>query len=114
MKPRLDEDGVRGGLTALDDLLQHRVRITVAVLLSRHDQLSFSRLKELLGETDGSLGAHLRRLEDSGYVTVRKEFQDRRPITWYRLAPKGRRALTTHLQSMERLIRQAGTKGAAK
>ena len=52
MKPRRDD--ARGGLTALDDLLQHRVRITVAVLLARHDQLSFSRLKELLGETDGS------------------------------------------------------------
>jgi DNA-binding MarR family transcriptional regulator len=108
MKPRRDD--ARGGLTALDDLLQHRVRITVAVLLARHDQLSFSRLKELLRETDGSLGAHLRRLEDAGYVMARKEFQNRRPVTWYRLAPKGRRALATHLEGMEQLIKHVGAK----
>jgi DNA-binding MarR family transcriptional regulator len=109
MKPQRDEDRVIVDRTVLDDLLQHRVRITIAVLLSRHDQLSFSRLKELLGETDGSLGAHLRKLEDAGYVVVRKEFQERRPVTWYRLAAKGRRALATHLQGMEQLIKQAGT-----
>jgi DNA-binding MarR family transcriptional regulator len=84
------------------------VRITVAVLLSRHDQLSFSRLKELLDETDGSLGAHLRKLEDAGYVTIRKEFQDRRPVTWYRLAAKGRRALAAHLEGLGQLISHAG------
>jgi DNA-binding PadR family transcriptional regulator len=79
----------------------------MAVLLSRHEQLSFSRLKELLDETDGSLGAHLRRLEDVGYLTVRKEFQDRRPVSWYRLTAKGKRALTSHLDGLGRLIEHA-------
>ena len=111
MKQRRDGDAAGRELAVLDDLLQHRARITVAVLLSRHDQLSFSRLKELLDETDGSLGAHLRRLEDSGYLTVRKEFQDRRPVTWYRLTPKGRRALASHLEGLGRLIKHAGGTG---
>ena len=113
MKQRRDRGSAEGALIELDDLLQHRARITVAVLLSRHDQLSFSRLKELLDETDGSLGAHLRRLEDAGYLTVRKEFQDRRPVTWYRLTPKGRRALTSHLEGLGRLIKHAGGTGGA-
>ncbi len=52
-------------LAALDTLLDHRVRLAICVLLSRYDRLSFSRLKELTGETDGSLGAHLRKLEDA-------------------------------------------------
>lgn len=113
MKQRPDGEAAGNGLADLDDLLQHRTRITVAVLLSRHDQLSFSRLKELLDETDGNLGAHLRRLEDAGYVTVRKEFQDRRPVTWYRLTPKGRRALASHLEGLGRLIKHAGGTRAA-
>jgi DNA-binding MarR family transcriptional regulator len=106
MKQRRDSGSV-GELVELDDLLQHRARITVAVLLSRQDQLSFTRLKELLDETDGNLGAHLRRLEDAGYLTVRKEFQDRRPVTWYRLTARGRRALTSHLEGLGRLIKHA-------
>jgi len=92
---------------ALDGVLQHRARIGAAVLLARHERLSFSRLKELLKETDGSLGAQMRKLEDAGYVAVRKEFQDRRPVTWYALTAKGRRALSQHLDSLQRLIEEA-------
>lgn len=94
-------------LPELDDLLQHRARIGAAVLLARHERLSFSRLKELLGETDGNLGANLRKLEDAGYITVRKEFQDRKPVTWYGLAPRGRRALAQHLSGLQHLIEHA-------
>lgn len=91
----------------LDDLLQHRSRLGAAVLLARHERLSFSRLKTLLDETDGNLGAQMRKLEEAGYVAVRKEFQDRRPVTWYGLTAKGRRALSQHLVNLEQLIRQA-------
>src|SRR5687767_2669228 len=66
MKQRRERGLAAQELGELDDLLQHRARVTAAVLLARHDQLSFSRLKELLDETDGNLGAHLRRLEDAG------------------------------------------------
>ena len=37
------------------------------------------------GEKDGSLGTHLRKLEDAGYLAVDKTYRDRRPVTWYRL-----------------------------
>jgi DNA-binding MarR family transcriptional regulator len=91
----------------LDNLLQHRSRLGAAVLLARHEQLSFSRLKTLLEETDGNLGAQMRKLEEAGYVVARKEFQDRRPVTWYGLTAKGNRALSEHLASLERLIEHA-------
>ncbi len=91
-------------LSRIDRLFEHRVRLAIAVLLSRWDRLSFSRLKELTGETDGSLGAHMRRMEEAGYVSVDKEFQDRKPVTWYALATAGRRALDAHLRALEDLI----------
>jgi DNA-binding PadR family transcriptional regulator len=40
-------------------------------------------------------------------VAVRKEFQDRRPVTWYALTAKGRRALSQHLDGLQRLIEEA-------
>jgi DNA-binding MarR family transcriptional regulator len=91
-------------LPELDKLLDHRVRLAICVLLGRRDALSFSRLKEVLEETDGSLGAHLRRLEEAGYVGVRKEFADRKPVSWYALTPAGRRALERHAGALERLL----------
>jgi DNA-binding PadR family transcriptional regulator len=80
------------------------VRLAIAVLLTRWDRLSFSRLRELTGETDGSLGAHMRRMEEAGYVSVDKEFRERKPVTWYALVPDGRRALEAHLRALEDLI----------
>jgi DNA-binding MarR family transcriptional regulator len=80
------------------------VRLAICVLLARRDRLSFSRLKALLAETDGSLGAHLRRLEEAGHLAVDKEFRDRRPITWYTLTATGRRALERHVAALGRLL----------
>ena len=107
MKRRLEATSAPLPLGELDDLLQHRARLGAAVLLARHEQLSFSRLKALLDETDGNLGAQMRKLEDAGYVVARKEFQDRRPVTWYALTAKGDRALSQHLVNLERLIQHA-------
>lgn len=96
------------GLDGLDPLLQHRSRLGALVLLSTADALSFSRLRELLGETDGNLGAQLRRLEEAGYIAVNKQFVDRRPVTWYSLSSKGQAALKAHLNALQQLIRAAG------
>lgn len=95
-------------LDGLDDLLEHRSRLAACVLLSRSDQLSFSRLKQLLDESDGNLGAQLRKLEDAGYLSAHKAFLDRRPVTWYRLTAKGRKALLAHVDALARIIGHAG------
>src|SRR5205823_7077946 len=91
----------------LDALLQHRSRLGACVLLSTADVLSFARLKTLLDETDGNLGANLRKLEDAGYLSVRKEFVDRKPTSWYALTPQGTRALRDHLAALETIIKVA-------
>lgn len=95
------------GLDRLDPLLQHRSRLGAMVLLSRSEAMSFSRLKAMLDETDGNLGAQLKKLEDAGYLGVKKEFVDRKPVTWYALSDDGRKALKRHLAAMESLIREA-------
>lgn len=109
MPPRkTDSDGAGwNGFEGLDRLLDHRVRLAVCVLLSRYRALSFRRLKELLGETDGSLGAHLRKLEEAAYVAVRKEFHERKPVSWYTLTPAGRKALASHVAGLQEILRQA-------
>ena len=72
MKRRLETTSAQLPFGELNDLLQHRARLGAAVLLARHEQLSFSRLKALLDETDGNLGAQMRKLEDAGYVKIEK------------------------------------------
>ena len=94
-------------LEALSGLLEHRVRLAICVLLSKHDMMSFSRLKQVLDEKDGSIGTHLRKLEDAGYLSIEKTFRDRRPVTWYQLTEEGRRRLKLHVSNLMQLINRA-------
>ncbi len=98
-------DAEKESLRNLDRLLEHRLRLAIVVLLRRHTELSFSRIKELTEETDGNLGANLRKLEDAGYLNARKEFVDRKPVTWYSLTRGGRKALKVHLDALNDLLR---------
>lgn len=92
--------------SAARGLLEHRVRLAICVLLSKHKAISFSRLKQALAENDGSLGAHLRKLEDAGFLAVEKSFRERRPVTWYQLTESGRSELKNHISNLKRLIEQ--------
>jgi DNA-binding PadR family transcriptional regulator len=80
------------------------VRLAVCVLLARYDRVTFARFKELTGETDGNLGANLRKLEDSGYVSVDKRIVERKPLSTYSLTAKGREALDAHVRAMREVL----------
>ena len=99
-----EQERTQATLQSLDALLHHRSRLGACVLLSTSDALTFSRLRTLLDETDGNLGAQLRKLEEAGYVSVSKRFEERKPQSWYALTANGRKALKTHLQAMEALL----------
>jgi DNA-binding MarR family transcriptional regulator len=81
------------------------VRLGIMSALAVNDQLTFNDLKALFDVTDGNLGAHARKLEDAGYISCRKSFEDRRPRTQYRLTNTGRKALERYLQHIEAVIR---------
>ena len=96
-----DDAELKGTLNNLSKLLTHRVRLGICVLLSRHVAISFSRLKELLEESVVSR----RKLEEEEFINIKKEFRNRKPITWYSLTEKGQAALEMHLNALEKLIK---------
>jgi DNA-binding MarR family transcriptional regulator len=73
--------------------------------LAVNPTMSFNELKSALDVTDGNLSVHARKLEDAGYLTCTKTFEDRLPHTTYSLTDQGRRALRHYLDHMEALIR---------
>lgn len=95
-------------LDQLDPALEHRARLAIAVLLARHGEISFAGFKQQLDLTDGNLGAQLRKLEDSGYLALRRDFVERKPVTWYALTKDGRKALDRHLAALRGVIAAAG------
>ena len=101
-------------LDQLDKLLEHRVRLAICALLARSDKISFSRFKHVLEQTDGNLGAQLRKLEDADYIQVDKRFEGRKPVSWYALTASGRQALEAHLAAIHMLTQGAlGSSGGS-
>lgn len=93
-----------GAPPELDRLIHERLRLGIVSALAVNDSLTFNDLKKLMRTTDGNLSVHARRLEEAGYVTCTKSFEQRVPRTEYRLTPLGRRALERYLDHMEAII----------
>lgn len=111
---KVQTDGSRQALTVakaaetvsndLDKVIHERMRLGIISALAANDKLSFGELKTLLDTTDGNLSVHARKLEDAGYVTMKKSFAGRTPLTEFKITPSGRKALTRYLDHMEALI----------
>ncbi|MEA3031287.1 MAG: hypothetical protein QOG13_2612 [Sphingomonadales bacterium] len=93
---------------AIDDVIHGRIRLGVVAYLSAVDSALFSELRDKVGATDGNLSAHLRKLEDAGYVAVDKSFVNRKPQTRLALTRAGRRAWREWLDRIEALRNAAG------
>lgn len=75
--------------------------------LAANDSLDFNALKEFLDVTDGNLASHIKALEKEGFITVEKNFIDRKPNTTYTITKEGRTAFEHHLNALEMLIKAA-------
>ncbi len=90
-----------------DAVVHQRVRLGILSALAAGGATSFTDLKTVLSLSDGNLSVHARKLEDAGYVAVRKRFADRIPLTEFELTAAGRAAFDRYLDDMEAVIRSA-------
>jgi DNA-binding MarR family transcriptional regulator len=89
----------------IDDVIHGRVRLSVMAFLSGAGAADFNELKARVGGTDGNLSVHLRKLEDAGYVLLKKGLRGKRPQTIVTLTKKGREAWIAYIARMEELLR---------
>ena len=84
-----------------------RLRIMAALMtLEPADEVDFSYLRDLLQVTDGNLGAHLRKLEEAGYIAVNKLFVERKPRTFVAATAEGRKAFQEHVAALESILKR--------
>jgi len=90
----------------LDDFIHSRIRLAIMSLLVSIEEAEFTFVRDKVNATDGNLGMHLKKLEDVGYVSVKKEFIHRKPSSSYRLTPKGRRAFELYVARLDQMIKK--------
>ena len=100
----------------LDPVIHAPVRLRLVVTLAAlrdGDDLSFTRLQEVLGLTPGNLITHLRKLEDAGYVTTAKSGGGVTARTSVSLTQPGRDALASYTATLRQLLDSASANGAS-
>jgi DNA-binding MarR family transcriptional regulator len=100
---QIDEQGI-GSLVNVDQLVHAPARLTVLTYLYVVESTDFVFLKNMTGLTWGNLSAHLSKLEEAGYVTIKKGFKGKKPHTMIRLTDRGRDAFREYRHGMQKLL----------
>ncbi len=90
----------------LDDIIHSRIRLAIMAVLISNEKADFKFVKKQINATDGNLSVHVKKLESAGYITVMKEFVDRKPLTSYSLTEKGKKAFQIYIEHLENLIKK--------
>ncbi|MBN1797492.1 MAG: transcriptional regulator [Spirochaetales bacterium] len=88
----------------IDEILHSRIRLAMIAVLASVAEIEFVTLKEKVGATDGNMSTHTKKLEEAGYIKVRKTFIKRKPTTFYSLSEKGRNAFKNYIKQIENMI----------
>jgi DNA-binding MarR family transcriptional regulator len=100
----------------LERVLHERSRLGILTSLMAQDAagdgLTFNELKSLCSLTDGNLSRQIQLLEEEGLVEVRKGTAGNRPQTRVRMTTDGRSRFTEYLEELERVVRDAMSRGA--
>ena len=90
----------------LNRVIHEKGRLAIMSMLAASPELSFTELRDALAMTDGNLTTHIRALQETGYVSVAKSFQNRRPLTTCSLTTAGRKAFAEYINLLERIVQQ--------
>ncbi|MCM3659397.1 transcriptional regulator [Georgenia satyanarayanai] len=89
----------------LDDVIHQPVRFSIVAALAAAEEAEFALVRDTVEVSDSVLSKQVSTLEGAGYVAVRKGHVGKRPRTWLRLTPDGRRAFHAHLSALRAIAR---------
>lgn len=94
----------------LDRVIHEKGRLALMSMLAATPELSFTEMRDTLKMTDGNLTTHIRTLQEAGYVSITKSFQNNRPLTTCSLTASGKIAFTNYINLLEQIIQQTKPK----
>lgn len=94
----------------LDRVIHEKGRLAIMSMLAASPELSFTELRDALQMTDGNLTSHMRTLQESGYVTVSKSYENNRPLTTCSLTAAGKKAFAAYIDLLEQILQQTKAK----
>lgn len=97
------EDGA-AAVKGINRTLHEPSRLLIVANLYVVESADFMFLLNQTGLTRGNLSSHLSKLENAGYVEVKKEFVEKIPRTLLRLTSEGRDTFDAYRQNMRKVL----------
>jgi DNA-binding transcriptional ArsR family regulator len=94
------------GLLTLDRLVHEPARLVILTVLAEAEEVEFRFLERVSGLTKGNLSGHIAKLEEAGYLVVRKFFRGKMPATSLKITRAGRSALEAYREQLKHAIRR--------
>ncbi|MHA2008008.1 MAG: winged helix-turn-helix domain-containing protein [Promethearchaeota archaeon] len=89
----------------IDKVIHEPARLMIMSYLYVVEEADFIFIKNQTGLTWGNLSSHISKLEDTGYVNVKKEFVGKKTRTLLKLTEEGREAFREYRRQMDEILK---------
>ena len=74
------------------------------------DEANFNFIKETTNATSGNISIQIKKLQDAGYIEVKKSFKDNYPNTTLSITKKGIDAFETYVNNLKNYLNPGSPK----
>lgn len=90
----------------LDPLLHSQLRLAIVSLLLSVEEADFVFIREKTGATAGNLSVQIDKLNEAGYIDVRKFIDGKKPRTVCKITPEGVEAFDKYVKALQDYIKK--------
>ncbi|MDR3674727.1 MAG: transcriptional regulator [Acidobacteriota bacterium] len=92
------------GFLTLDRVVHEPARLVILTVLAQAEEVEFKFLEAVSGLTKGNLSSHIGKLEEAGYLVVKKFFRGKVPATSLKVTRAGRSALKKYREQLNQAL----------
>lgn len=92
---------------SLNPLLHSELRLAIMSMLIAMTEAEFGQIREQTGATAGNVSVQLQKLEEAGYLTLKKSFRGKYPLTTCRITKKGINAFEEYVEALKGYLKPA-------
>ncbi|WP_053955921.1 winged helix-turn-helix domain-containing protein [Inediibacterium massiliense] len=92
-------------INSIPEAFQSKMRLAIVATLITGEKKSFNQIKETTKGTDGNLSSHLTKLEQMGYLDVKKQFIGKKTCTTYSLTRNGKLEFEEYVKLLEQILK---------
>lgn len=92
----------------LDPVLHSQLRLAIMSVLISVETADFNFLLDKTGATRGNLSVQITKLNEAGYVEVKKSFRKNYPLTTCKITAKGIDAFEKYVKALQGYLQREG------